>query len=426
MNAVFTIVAKNYTGLGAILEKSVRQHANADYYIFISDEPDDPSLSRDQFPASVVWSREVLAIEEPLWNQLAFKYNLVEFATAIKPFCYDYLFDKKQYDRVVFFDPDVLVFNTMEPIFSGLDDHTFMLTPHILDMHPPVKSDHPSHLFLLYGTFNLGFMAMKKNELSRAMLNWWKEVLISDCFFDNDRGTATDQKWISLLPALVPQEEILISRDRGLNAAPWNFHEREFSVSDGRVFVSARGNQSAERQPLTFVHFSGYDYSSFSKGGVVHKKEDIRSFPDLSLAFDRYAEALAGGDFAKYIGLRYSYNTFDNGKNILSLHRRLYRRLLDEHKEFGNPFTTAKGSYYDLLRRKKLIDHSAVQADKVTGKTISGFDRKLGKLNFMAGMLKRLVGVRKYSMLARFFRRYFKEENQAFLVDKEAGNKLWH
>ena len=36
---IFTIVAKNYIGLGQILEQSVRNHHNdIDFYIFVADE----------------------------------------------------------------------------------------------------------------------------------------------------------------------------------------------------------------------------------------------------------------------------------------------------------------------------------------------------------------------------------------------------
>lgn len=425
-NVVFTIVAKNYIGLARVLEQSVVKNADADFFIFVADEPHEPESSFKTLPANVFWAKEKLDIKEDLWYQLAFQYNLIEFCTAIKPFCFSYLSDQLQYSKIVYLDPDVYVFNSLEGIFAGLETSTVMITPHILDMHPAFKSDHPDYLFLLNGTFNLGFVGIRINEQSRSVLDWWKRMLLTDCYFDNDRGTATDQKWMNMLPAFLEPAALCINRDRGLNVAPWNYHERKVVQQDGRLFITNRSNNdTSDKTPLTFVHFSGYDYTSFSQNKVVHKKEGLNNFEDVDLVFTKYAEALSASDFTSYSQLKYSYNSFDNGKNILSLHRRLYRRMLDEKKEFGMPFTTGAGSFYSLLKQKKLIDHSTVQADKVTGKTIQGFDKKLGKVNFMAKILKGMVGIRRYSILARFLRRYFKEENQVFLIDKEAGKKLW-
>lgn len=423
--AVFTIVARNYTGLAGVLEKSVTENTDADFFTFIADEPGD-AMKTTELAENILWAKDKLEIPGKLWDQLAFKYNLVEFCTAIKPFCIEYLFHKLGYEKVIYLDPDIYVFSSLEGVFDSLGRYSMVVTPHITEMTPGVESDHPQYLFLVNGTFNLGFAAIKNDQFGNEIVGWWKRVLRDDCFFDSDRGTATDQKWISLLPSFLPEGVLYIDRNKGLNAAPWNFHERKIAVKDQSFFVAVRsGNISSAEWPLVFVHFSGYDYSSLGEQRIVHKNDALNRFEDFDLVFRTYATALASSQFSRYSNLGYAYNTFENGKNILGLHRRLFRRMLDENKEFEKPFSTGPGSFYDLLKRKKLVDHATGQADKVTGKTIAGFDKKLGKVNIAAGMLKRVLGVRRYSMMIRFLRRYFKEENQAFLLDKEAGKKLW-
>lgn len=423
--AVFTIVAKNYIGLATVLRESVLKNSDCDFFIFVSDEPSEQESLQD-LPSYILWSKEELKISEELWYQMAFKYNLIEFCTAIKPFCIEYLAEQKGYSKVIYLDPDVYVFNSLEDIFSDLDKSSVVITPHIVDMHPAVKTDHPEYLFLVNGTFNLGFFGWRKSEAGQNMLTWWKKMLVNENYFDNDRGTATDQKWINLLPAFLEYPDLCVCRNKGLNLAPWNFHERKIVEQGDVLFVEGRNDASEKKRvPLIFAHFSGYDYNSLGQSRIVHKNTELNKFSDTELLFDRYAKALETRDFNKYSGLAYTYNTFENGKNILSLHRRLYRRLLEEQKNPGTPFKTEDGSFYSLLKRKKLIDNSALQADKVTGKTISGFDRKLGRVNWMAKMIKRLLGIRRYSILTRFLRRYFKEENQLFLIDKEEGKKIW-
>jgi hypothetical protein len=93
-HCIFTICAKNYIGLAQALEKSVQQYNdNVDFYIVVADELDtgkEPPVADN-----VLIAKSVLPIEENLWTNMAFKYNLTEFCTAIKPFSLEYFFKEK-------------------------------------------------------------------------------------------------------------------------------------------------------------------------------------------------------------------------------------------------------------------------------------------------------------------------------------------
>jgi hypothetical protein len=209
-----------------------------------------------------------------------------------------------------------------------------------------------------------------------------------------------------------------------MNAAPWNFHERKVSVEDGIFYVQDRDDATTVKEPLIFVHFSGYDYSQIGSGQVVHKNNQMTDYADLQPMFEVYGEALAASRFTKYSGLTYSYNMFENGVGIISLHRRMYRKLLEESMVYQHPFSSAGGTYYSILKLKKLLDYSPVSADKLTNKTVKNFSAKFAYVHLLFTFIKKLTGIRRYSVMIRFFRRFFAEENQVFLVNKEAGKKL--
>jgi hypothetical protein len=76
------------------------------------------------------------------------------------------------------------------------------------------------------------------------------------------------------------------------------------------------------------VHFSGYDYSNIGDGVSSHKTILNKSFTDLLPLFDAYNKSLSNSDFLRYSNFKYSYNFFDNGISVLSIHRRIYRRLI--------------------------------------------------------------------------------------------------
>lgn len=423
MNAIFTIVAKNYTGLAQVLESSVRKHSDAVFFVIVADEWNDAQHLQQSIPVNVLVAREILNIPAAEWEQMAFKYNLVEFCTAIKAASFQYLFTKG-YDKILYFDPDIYVFNPLQSVFDQLNDVSIVITPHILNIQTPFKGNYEDYLFLLNGTFNLGFVGVKKSETTDKFLDWWHHRLVHHCFFDNDQGTATDQKWINLLPAIFTDQQYNISRHRGMNVAPWNFHERKASVENGVYYVHDRDNETTAKEPLLFVHFSGYDYSQIGSGQVVHKNNQMTDYADLQPVFEKYGEALAGSNFKTYSGLKYSYNMFENGVGILSLHRRMYRRLLELNMAQEHPFSTGEGAYFAELKKKGLLDYSPVSADKLTNKTVKNFSKKFASVHLFFTIIKKMVGIRRYSIMIRFFRRYFTEENQAFLVNKEAGKTL--
>jgi hypothetical protein len=425
MNCVFTIVAKNYIGLAEVLEKSVRQNANCDFFVFVADEMNDVEKNKYSLADNILFAKEKLEIEDSLLEQMAFKYDLVEFCTSIKPACFQYFFDKDKYEKIIYFDPDIYVYNSLDPIFSELENSSILLTPHILTMQTPFVGDYPDHLFLLNGTFNLGFLGLKKSPETEKFLQWWHNRLQNDCFADNDRGTITDQKWINLLPSFFSFPVLNISKNSGMNLAPWNYFEREVSKIGEHYFVSDRNNLNGTKPTLLlFVHFSGYDYKSFIKNSISHKKDDFKNYTDLNPLFDIYTEALISSDFEKYTSNLYSYNQFDNGVNILNIQRRLYRRILQEGEVYQYPFSTGDKSFYALLKQKNLIDFSKSIADKVTNKNVPAFDRKLKLFNFCFKLVKQVIGIRSYSMFVRFLKRYVKEENQIFLIDKKLGSKI--
>jgi hypothetical protein len=107
LNAIFTIVAKNYIGLAQVLEESVRKNSTADFYIIVADEIDNEISSLFSFPNNVLIAKTILSsIDDTKWKEISFKYNLVEFCTSIKPACFDYLINKQLYKIIIYKEND--------------------------------------------------------------------------------------------------------------------------------------------------------------------------------------------------------------------------------------------------------------------------------------------------------------------------------
>ncbi|HTP12764.1 MAG TPA: hypothetical protein VMM37_04015, partial [Bacteroidota bacterium] len=105
MNAVFTIVAQNFLGQAYTLAESVRRfNPELDFFIFIADRLDASVVAREK-----VTLVEARTLSIPDVTSMSFKYDVTEFCTAIKPFCFSHLFQHRGYEKVLYFDPDICV-----------------------------------------------------------------------------------------------------------------------------------------------------------------------------------------------------------------------------------------------------------------------------------------------------------------------------
>lgn len=272
MNTVITICAKNYIGLSLILGQSVKKFdKNCQFLIFVADVMSAEDKKRLDVPENVIFSKEVLPISEKLWNEMAFKYNLTEFCTAIKPFCLEWVFENTKSDKVIYFDPDILVYNSLDIIWKQLDKSSFFITPHILTIETEFSGQVKEEGVLFSGMYNLGFIGIKKSDSTKKMLDWWKNRLTYKCYADNLNFYFFDQKWIDFLPCFFSQDEVFICRNLGLNLAPWNYYERKIIDIDGKHFVKSRIVGDIPTVPLIFVHYSGYNYKSLLDNRIEQK-----------------------------------------------------------------------------------------------------------------------------------------------------------
>jgi len=414
---IFTIVAKNYIGLANVLARSIFETNDIiDFYVFIADELDQEIVSAIPGVSYKV-AKETLTIDESKWQELSFKYDLTEFCTSIKPACFNYLMDNNPDAKIIYFDPDIAVYNSLNPIFEDLDNNFLILTPHITAIETFYSGEPLENDFLGSGIYNLGFLALRNCKEAASVIQWWHQRLLNQCFIDKFDSIFTDQKWMNFLSCFF-DKGVLISRDLGRNIAPWNYFERRVSVEEGIFYVQNRIN-SSNKTKLLFSHFSGVDYKNLS----IEKNKNVpdlkyQDYKDLEDMYQFYKIRLEAGEIKKYFPLTYSYNTYTSGKSIIGIHRRLYRRLI-EMETIPNPFDSNNIFYKSLVKSNLLINVNASSVDKQNHLNIDNFDKKINFINRTIVIFEKLIGFKNYVLLSKLLIRYFKPENQLFLYDKK-------
>ena len=243
----FTSFTYAYVSRARVLRQSLRAvHPEWPVWAVVIDEPPpgvDAAAALGEFDG--VLKLADLGIAGGLdW---LLRHDVVEACTAVKGQALRLLL-KRGAGAVLYFDPDVAVFNRLDPVLAALAGGSIVLTPHQLapNEHAVAVRDNEAGS-LAYGVFNLGFIGVRNDIAGRAFADWWADRLGEACFDDPASGLFTDQKYCDLVPGLFPATMVL--RDPGCNVASWNVSRRRLAFDD-------TGTITVNGAPLRFYHFT--------------------------------------------------------------------------------------------------------------------------------------------------------------------------
>lgn len=356
-HAAVTILSRNYLSLGLTLAESWREHHPTQPFFIVLVDHTDGLEGMDAKGATVLGIADVGL---PDFSNFLYRYTILELNTAVKPYVLDFLFQNTDADTVSYIDPDIWIKSELTEVFNGLEEANIVMTPHM--RRPFWDGKNPTETGILQsGTYNLGFLGLRRSNDAKELLYWWMDKLFLDCIVDIPNGLFVDQKWMDLVPGYFQSTKII--HNPGYNIAYWNLHERELEVENGQY--------SVEGSPLGFFHFSGYSPylpSSLSKHQNRHNLADM---PVVRQICDEYGAALLRNGYAEYAEFEYGFETLPNGVKLpLGIVRDalqdLYRREilvpdpLEKPEEFCKFFFTPKAlpftpippfNYYLLQRR---------------------------------------------------------------------------
>lgn len=306
MRLAFTICSNNFLSYALTFANSLLVR-NPSYKIVIglADKRTD-DIDYAGFGPHEVISMDEVGISNLAW--MTENYNIVELNTAVKPFYFEYLFKRFSPSHIFFFDPDVFVFDSLDALANYFDDHDVLLTPHVINPIPKAVYPWENH-FLKHGVYNLGFIGLRNSNNTQVLLKWWQERLETHCFADAVNGLYVDQLWANYIPAFF--QNVLISKNPGLNVAFWNLHERRISESGGQILVNG--------EPLIFFHFSSFDPrvagALYKTGFSNFEYNDNHTLKSLVLM---YADSLRMNHYDVFSSVQYAYLRSEKSKTDLN------------------------------------------------------------------------------------------------------------
>lgn len=300
MKIIFTLCSNNYLAQALVLYRSALQYQPAWKFVIGLVDKKNKDIDYEDFGCEVIEAE----IPEPDIIPLAEKYSIVELNTCVKPQFFTYLFEIYQAEQVIYLDPDTCIYSPLHEIDTLLTTNEFIITPHVLTPVPLDGCTPDEPLFLNYGIYNLGFLALRKTEQTLLFLEWWKERTYQKGYDKPAAGLFTDQLWINLVPVYFSNVAVL--RHAGYNMAPWNLHERK--LEDNKMVIH-RGNNA----PLAFFHFSSFDPANMA----LHKDYSrfrLHQRSDLLPLYNSYKAKLESEHYyhykkfaCYYVGIRQQY-----------------------------------------------------------------------------------------------------------------------
>jgi hypothetical protein len=111
-------------------------------------------------------------------RELAFRYTMVPFNTAIKPHVFSSLFASGS-KSVIYFDPDCLFYSHLDEVALLLHWRSFVLIPHETWPTPDDGAWQTDLQLMRAGVFNYGFVAISLAHRAAAEhhLDWWGRKL---------------------------------------------------------------------------------------------------------------------------------------------------------------------------------------------------------------------------------------------------------
>lgn len=306
---IFTIVSNNYLHYANTLFESVAKYCpDADLYLGLCDKKTEDTRCD---LATVI---EMTDLDIPDISRFIYQYSILELNTAIKPYVIEQLMDKG-YDTVIYFDPDIKLYDTIEPMLELLTKHNVLLTPHLTNLLDDGKL--PDELGILQaGSYNLGYIGLRTCDETRKLVKWWQSKLYKECVVDISRGLFVDQKWMDMVPSMF--EGVYICRDEGWNVAYWNLNHRDIvKVGEEQFEVNGR--------PLMFFHYSGYSITAKTLSKHQTRFDKTSKGPALVELCEIYNEALKRNGIDHFQSLAYAYNRFSDGVKVPDAARRIIR-----------------------------------------------------------------------------------------------------
>jgi len=329
--AFVTVVTRNYLAYAkAVMAQCQRHEPDVSRYVVIADRL--PSGTAAALGNTTIIYGDDLGIAN--WPRYSFQYTPFELACALKPHALSYLFRQHGCDALIYLDGDMGLYGPMTTVWRALENESIVLTPHLLRPLPEDGMRPHESAFLSSGTFNAGFLGIRKSPTSDAFIQWWQAMTDKHCYIDHAAGQFVDQKWLGIVPGLF--DDVRILRHFGINAGHWTLSQADFhsrpttGISESGLFV--------DQDPLLLFHFSGMTPHKPTEYLRSQNRTSLQRIPRLKSLCDDFHRTVHESGLSECTSWGSAFDVLNDGTPIHPAWREAIRRDAPLFAAIADPF----------------------------------------------------------------------------------------
>lgn len=327
-----TICTGGYLPKAAVLATSFRQAHPSSGTVLCLVERDRSALAN----VDGIFTTVVLAAELgiPNFEQFVFQYTQFEACMAVKAKILLWALSKFPEEQdFVYLDSDICVYSRFSEVEQILPVSPIVLTPHHLICEEASLKYIPEYYIrtLMCGVFNSGFLAVRRNQMSLAFLEWWDHRLLNLCYKDTSVGLYYEQRWLELAHGFF---DVTVLREVGYNVANWNIAGRSIVATLDAVGYLVNGC------PLRFFHFSMIDTGR----DLYYFKHYLAPDSTVFTIRRRYIVEVASFERGDSSRRSWTYSCFSSGEPISTETRYRYRNYPGIRGLISDPFDYSNGT----------------------------------------------------------------------------------
>lgn len=224
-----TYFDKGFLLKGLALHSSlVKNTPNAKLWILAFDEYTVKILNKLKLkgvtvvPASEFEDKKLLAVKPTRQN--------FEYYWTCSPSWPLYIFEiNKDVDIVTYLDADLYFYSDVFPAIKELGNKSILIVEH---RFPKGREG----IAETAGIFNVAFNIFRRDKEGIACLKRWRSQTIEWCYAKPENGKMGDQMYLNEWPSLY--KNLVISKNLGVDAAPWNITQYKVTKKQGKVFIN--------------------------------------------------------------------------------------------------------------------------------------------------------------------------------------------
>lgn len=156
----------------------------------------------------------------------------VEYYWTCTPSWPLYIFEKvKNAGYVVYLDADLYFYSDPMAGVNEIRDCSLLAVEH---RFPKGREN----MALDAGRFNVAFNVFKNDAVGIRCLKRWREQCLDWCYWKAEDGRLGDQMYLDEWPKLY-KEGLVVSKNKGVDAAPWNISQNKVVKLKGGIFVDS-------------------------------------------------------------------------------------------------------------------------------------------------------------------------------------------